>query len=138
MQGMEIDCLPWSPFASLHPHVIAMQREKMSTTQQEARETGTCSTGMYETVHPLLKLKTIFDLANHMANTHKIYYNCCIFQNLWQMQHKSNFFFRQWRSFQYIPVCATYIPHSTHPMASVIDLLFNGIILGVARKIKCK
>jgi hypothetical protein len=35
------------------PLVARLQREEMSTTQQEARETGTFSTGMYGAVHPL-------------------------------------------------------------------------------------
>jgi hypothetical protein len=38
--------------------VARLQREEMSTTQQEARETGTFPTGIYVGLHPLLNLQT--------------------------------------------------------------------------------
>jgi hypothetical protein len=53
----------------------------MSTTQEEARETGTFSTGIYGGVHPLLNFAVRFDLANHME----------MLTNLLEVLHLSKF-----------------------------------------------
>jgi hypothetical protein len=42
--------------------VARLQREEMSTTQEEGGETGTFPTGIYGGLHPLLNLQTILIL----------------------------------------------------------------------------
>jgi hypothetical protein len=53
------------------PSVARLQREEMSTTQEEGRETGTFSTGIYGGRASSVELANVFDLANHTAKAHK-------------------------------------------------------------------
>jgi hypothetical protein len=61
--------------------VARLQREEVSRAKKEARGTGTFPTGIYEALHPLLNFANVFDLTDHTANAHKIYWKYCIFWN---------------------------------------------------------
>jgi hypothetical protein len=61
------------------PSVARLQREEMSTTQEEGRETGTFSTVIYRGHASSLNLQMILNLANHTAKL-TIYWKYCIFQ----------------------------------------------------------
>jgi hypothetical protein len=50
------------------PSVARLQREEMSTTQEEGRGTGTFPTGIYGDVASSVEFANVFDLANHTVN----------------------------------------------------------------------
>jgi hypothetical protein len=77
-------------FLSFKTHGIAsvarLQREEVSRSKQEARGTGSISTGTYT----FFEFSSFLFVANHMANCSQIYWKYCIFRNSWQMYGKSN------------------------------------------------
>jgi hypothetical protein len=89
MQARKLTTYHGLHFDSFQPHgsPIGCKIAKTGEVLNEIGRwrSGTFSTGIYGgRVH--------FDLANHTAKAHKIYWKFCIFRNSWQIQHKSNLF----------------------------------------------
>jgi hypothetical protein len=61
--------------------VARLQREGVSRAKKEGRQTGTFSTGIYWGRASSLDFANVFDLTDHTANAHKIYWKYCIFWN---------------------------------------------------------
>jgi hypothetical protein len=125
MQGMRIDYLPWSPFTSLQSYGIAsaarLQREELSTSKQEHRETSSNSTGIYMGMHPLLNLQTFLILQitrQRLTNLLEVLHLSKLMANIIKLEKIYN----NGSPFD----C---FPFSTLPMASGID--GNGIFVRV-------
>jgi hypothetical protein len=103
MQARKLITYHFFCLLSFETHGIAsvarLQREEVSRAKKEHGGTGTFSTGIYAGCASSVEFSSFLLVANHTANCSQIYWKYCIFRNSWQIQHKYNFFIRQWRSF---------------------------------------